>query len=130
MTSCTRRFIRPVIFLLILCILAAGCTSKTSVQPAPATTVPATHPVTKVLTPVPTPQVTVPDDGTKTCSQLKGIIAVPGQVCPGTWLNVSDSFSCCTKPPVAGKTTNLLLVVAPLDLRIISNDTFVAIGTG
>ncbi len=130
MTSCTRRFIRPVIFLLILCILAAGCTSKTTVQPIPVTTVPATHPVTKVLTPVPTTQVTVTDDGSKTCSQLKGTIAIPGQVCPAIWLNASDSFSCCSKLPVSAKTTKPGLVVAPLDLRITSNDTFVVIGTG
>ena len=56
--------------------------------------------------------------------------SLPGQVCPGTWLNASDSFSCCSNLPVAGKTTNPRLVVAPLDLRITSNDTFVAIGTG
>jgi hypothetical protein len=132
MTSRVCGFIKPAIFLLILCILAAGCTSGKDVQPAPATpttSAPIKY-VAKVLTPVPTPQVTVLDDGSKTCSQLKGIIAIPGQVCPGTWLTASDSFSCCSKNPVAGKTTNPRLTVEPLDLRITYNDTFVDIGTG
>ena len=132
MTSRAYCFIKPAIFLLTLCILAAGCTSGKDVQPAPAT--PATPApikyVVKVSTPVPTPQVTVLDDGSKTCSQLKGTIAIPGQVCPGTWLTVSDSFSCCSKNPVAGKTTNPHLTVEPLDLRITYNDAFVDIGTG
>jgi hypothetical protein len=129
MTSCTSRFIKFVIFLVILCILAAGCMSKTDTKPAPASPVP-TPSVTKVFTPVPTPQVTVPDDGSKTCIQLKGTVTIPGQVCPGTWLIASDSFSCCSKTPVAGKITKPRLVVEPLDLRILSNDTFVDIGTG
>lgn len=127
MTVPTRRFIEPVIFLLILCILAAGCTSKTEIKPAPATTVPITT-ASKVLTPVPTPHVTVSDNGSKTCIQLKGTIVIPAQVCTGIWLMASDSFSCCSKILVAGKITKPRLVVDPLALRITYNDTFVALG--
>ncbi|MHB8164429.1 MAG: hypothetical protein ACYDDV_08770 [Methanoregula sp.] len=83
--------------------------------------------MTPVPTPSPTPQ---PEDGSKTCSQLQGTIAVPGQVCPGTWLTASDSFSCCSKTPVAGSTSNPLVMVEPLALRIIHNDMFIDIGTG
>ncbi|MFA6225623.1 MAG: hypothetical protein WC620_05445 [Methanoregula sp.] len=129
MTSCTSRFIKPVIFLVILCILAAGCTSKTDATSVPATPVPTPY-FTKALTPGPTPQVTVSGDGSKTCIQLKGTVTIPGQICPGIWLIASDSFSCCSKNPVVGKITKPLLVVEPLDLRILHNDTFVDIGTG
>ena len=129
MTSCTCRFIKPAICLIVICLLTAGCTSRTDVQPAPATPASPKY-VAKGISPAPTPQVTVVDDGTKTCSQLKGTFAIPGQECPGTWLTASDSFSCCSKTPVAGKTKKPRLVVAPLDLRITHNDTFVDIGTG
>jgi len=86
--------------------------------------------MTKMPTPVPTPQITLSDDGSKTCSQLQGTVAVPGQVCPGTWLTASDSFSCCSKKPVTGKIPKTSVAVDPLDLRISHNDIFVDIGTG
>jgi hypothetical protein len=126
----TSRFLFPAVILVILCVIFAGCTSeKADAQPTPATTVP-TKSVAKGLTPFPTPtEVIVQDDGSKTCSQLQGTVAIPGQACPGTWLTVSDSFSCCSKTPVAGTITNPRLAVEPLDLRIIHNDTFVALGT-
>lgn len=130
MTFSVRQLIKTAIFLLILCILTAGCTSKTDAPPSPVTPVPTKY-VVKGFTPFPTPsQVIVTDDGTKTCSQLKGIVAIPGQVCPGTYLTASDSFSCCSKNPVAGKTTNPRLTVEPLDLRNTYNDAFVEIGSG
>jgi hypothetical protein len=126
------RFIKPASFLIILCILAAGCASKTDVQPPAATPVPPKY-LTKEptrLTPFPTTQATVLGDGSKTCSQLQGSIATPGQECPGTWLKVSDGFSCCSNTPVVSKTIQQGLVVEPLDLRILHNATFVGIGTG
>ncbi|PKL67710.1 MAG: hypothetical protein CVV30_12520 [Methanomicrobiales archaeon HGW-Methanomicrobiales-1] len=135
MTSSACRFIKSAVFLIILCILSAGCTSGDTTQPASTTPSPTVTSVsskyaTKVATPVPTPSPTsLPDDGSKTCSQLQGTVAVPGQVCPGTWLTVSDSFSCCSKLPVAGTTTKPLVTVDPLDLRITHNDMFVDIGT-
>lgn len=131
MASSAYRFIKPVVFLLILCLLFAGCTSKTDIQPAPATPVPVpTKFVQKVINPSPATQTPVPDDGSKTCSQLQGTVALPGQVCPGIWLTATDSFSCCSKPPVAGKITTARLVVEPLDLRITHNDSFIPVGTG
>jgi hypothetical protein len=131
MTTRVCGFIKPAIFILILCIFAAGCTSTPEVKPVPATPIPIEY-LTKVPIPVTTPQVTatLSDDGSKTCSQLQGTVAIPGQVCPGTWLTASDSFSCCSKTPVAGKTTKTRLAADPLDLRILNNDTFVVIGTG
>jgi len=129
MTSRACRFIKPAIFLLILCLLSAGCTSGKDAKTPPATPVPTNY-VGKGLTPFSTPQVTVLDDGSKTCSQLQGTVTIPGQVCPGRWLTASDSFSCCSKTPVAGKTIKPRLTVEPLDLRITHNDTFVDIGTG
>ena len=125
-------FIKPASFLIILCILAAGCTTKTDIQPTPATPVPHTY-ITKEpprLTPFPTMQTAVLGDGSKTCSQLQGSGASPGQECPGTWLKVSDSFSCCSITPVVSKTIQQGLAVEPLDLRILHNATFVDIGTG
>ncbi len=121
-------FMKPAIIILVLCILAAGCTSAPVAKPVP-TSQPTPY-MTKAVTPVPVPQVTVSDDGSKTCTELKGTPVVPGQVCPGSWLNASDSFSCCSKTPVAGKSTKTPIVVAPLDLRLSHNDTFVSIGTG
>jgi len=135
MTSSMCRFLKPAVFLIILCILSAGCISGNTAQPAPTTPSPtvtsvSSKYVTKVTTPVPTPSPTpLPEDGSKTCSQLQGTIAVPGQVCPGTWLAASDSFSCCSMLPVAGTTTKPLVTVEPLDLRITHNDMFVDIGT-
>ncbi|MFA4824854.1 MAG: hypothetical protein WC593_06805 [Methanoregula sp.] len=135
MTSQAFRFIKVAVVLVILCLLSAGCisgkdTTSAAATPATATPAPTKNPA-KLSTPLPTSsQVIVLDDGTKTCSQLKGTIAIPGQVCPGRWLTASDSFSCCSKNPVAGTTANPRLTVAPLDLRITHNDTFVDIGTG
>jgi hypothetical protein len=135
MTSSTGRFIKPAIIILILCLLFTGCISRTEVQPAPATPVPTafvpkgTAPSLPAPSPV-TVTVTVLDDGSKNCSQLQGTVAIPGQVCPGTWLTATDSFSCCSKTPVAGKTAKPRLTIVPLDLRIAHNDTFVEIGTG
>jgi hypothetical protein len=125
-------FGKSAILLLIVCLLVTGCTSRTDVQPVSATPLPTTYAV-KGFTPAPTPQVLVPDggsevgDGTKACSQLNGTIAVPGQVCPGTWLTVSDSFSCCSKIPVIEKTAKPQLTVAPLNLQITHDDAFVEI---
>ncbi len=135
MTSSAYRFIKPAVFLIILCILSAGCTSGDTTQPAPVTPAPpvtsvSSKYITKAITPVPTPSPTpLQEDGSKTCSELQGTIAVPGQVCPGIWLTASDSFSCCSKIPVAGTTTKPLVTVEPLDLRITNNDLFVEIGT-
>jgi len=129
MTSRACSFIKPAILVIILCLLSAGCISGKDAKTPPAPPVPASY-GGKGLTPSSTPQVTVVDDGSKTCSQLQGTVAIPGQVCGGRWLTVSDSFSCCSTTPLAGMTTKPRLVVEPLDLRLPHNDPFVAIGTG
>jgi hypothetical protein len=36
-----------------------------------------------------------------TCTQIGGTVVTPGYTCTGSWLAASDTFSCCSKIPVA-----------------------------
>ncbi len=138
--------------LLILCLLVtAGCTSIPGPEPrqTPApekTTAPVTPqaktPVLKTATPAaltPGPAATLvtlqttlppttPQDtyGIQTCAGQGGSIVRPGEMCPGTWIPATDSFSCCTEVPVPSLDRNSTLAIEPLDLVIVMDD---AIGT-
>jgi len=138
--------------LLILCLLlTAGCTSipgpeprKTTVpqQPTAPVTPQGTIAVLKTATPVtatPAPAVTpvavqtmIPSTTphgtyeTRTCTGQGGGIARPGEMCPGTWISATDSFSCCTEVPVPSLDRTSTLSIEPPDLEIVMDD---ALGT-
>lgn len=135
--------------LIILCLLVtAGCTSIPGPEPRQSTTQqqptapvnpPGTIAVLKTATPVtaiPTPgvnpvavQTTTPTttpQGTyeiRTCSGQGGGIARPGEMCPGSWISATDSFSCCTVVPVVSLDRNTTISIDPLDLEIVIDDT-------
>ncbi|PKL63667.1 MAG: hypothetical protein CVV32_12555 [Methanomicrobiales archaeon HGW-Methanomicrobiales-3] len=134
--------------LLILCLLVtAGCTSipgpeprKTTApqQPTAPVTPQGTIAVLKTATPVtatPGPAVTpvavqtmIPPTTpqgtyeTRTCAEQGGAIARPGEMCPGTWIRATDSFSCCKEMPVPSLDRNSTLSIEPLDLEIVMDD--------
>jgi hypothetical protein len=145
-----RRFLFTLVAVLfILLVISSGCTSIPGPAPraapaAPATPTPeqvaplktlrvSTPSVTATLPPVTTgtvsPRVTTvpvtPPQGIfelRTCSQQGGGIAVPGQVCPGTWLIAADTFSCCPVPPVRPGIRNASVTVEPFVVLIQMDD--------
>lgn len=112
------------VLLLVLTPLVAGCltvpgpedgkkypviTRPTTIPHVAKTTVARTPVVTQTpalaKTPVPatisaTPLGTLAVSS-GTCTQIGGTIVTPGYTCPGPWLAASDTFSCCSKIPVA-----------------------------
>lgn len=83
---------------------------------------PATAPVTPAKVPV-NPVVT--QQGayeTRTCSEQGGEIARPGQMCPGTWLTATDTFSCCSVTPESAINRATVITTEPLNLIIVMND--------
>ena len=132
---------------LILCLLVtAGCTSipgpeprqtpaveKTTAPvtpqarslaiktqtPVPTTSEPAVRPVVVQTAPVTTPQGTYE---LRTCAGQGGGIAQPGEMCPGTWLSATDTFSCCQVMPVPAIDRNTTISIKPLDLVIVIDD--------
>lgn len=41
---------------------------------------------------------TMPEVTGTSCSQLGGAVCSAAEDCPGSWLDVTDSFSCCSRP--------------------------------
>jgi len=54
----------------------------------------------------------------KTCAELGGFVVSPGERCPGTWQDGTETFSCCSVPPEPDIQANLTLVAMPLDLHV------------
>lgn len=133
--------------LILFLLITAGCTSipgpeprKSTVQEQPTgpVTPQGTIAVLKTATPVtatPGPAVTtvaVPTRipattpqgtyETRTCAEQGGAIARPGEMCPGTWISATDSFSCCTATPVPSLDRNSTISIEPLDLEIVMDD--------
>jgi hypothetical protein len=62
------------------------------------------------------------DGGHPTCSSQGGERAIAGQTCPGTWLSASDTFSCCSKKPIAIAPVNATETIVMFDFNVIMND--------
>jgi hypothetical protein len=149
MTVRRRSLFTRVAVLIILLIIISGCTSIPG--PAPRTAPPATAtPTPEQVAPLKTLRVSTPSvtmtllsvtTGTispgvttvpvtlpqgifesRTCSQQGGGIAVPGQVCPGTWLIAADTFSCCPVPPIRPGIRNASVTVEPFVVLIRMDD--------
>ena len=137
------------VFLISILLISSGCTSIPGPEPrsAPAimTTLTPNVVVTmnkmRVITPqaptvsptlktttVPLKGTTVtpsPDPATNqslTCAQQNGVIALPGQQCPGTWLIALDTFSCCSTVPVREVIRNTSVIIEPFNLVIVMDD--------
>ncbi len=134
-------------FLVMILVVTAGCLSIPGPETRPAVTPtkqpatasvtqpvktvamttmvtqpPATAPVTPAMVPV-SPVVT--QQGayeTRTCADQGGEVARPGQMCPGTWLAATDTFSCCSVPPESAITRTTVITTEPLNLIIVMND--------
>ncbi len=95
---------------------------KTVAVTTPVTQPPATAPTTPTagpVNPVVTPQGAYE---TRTCADQRGEIARPGQMCPGTWLAATDTFSCCSVTPVSAINRSTVMKTEPLNLIIVMND--------
>ncbi|MDD5143389.1 hypothetical protein [Methanoregula sp.] len=141
-------FVLSVILLLVLFPLAAGCLSvpgpesqkKTpavtaAVTRSPQTTAPATTVVqgtvvtepaalrtTTLPTPVATTAPTVSRYAAETCTGQGGSQVHPGQMCPGTWLAATNTFSCCSVKPADAKGSNNTISAAPFTLTVNIDD--------
>ncbi|MFA4860498.1 hypothetical protein [Methanoregula sp.] len=92
-------------------------TVKTLRTLAPATT-PVPTPPPAVITTLPGSRYSV-----ETCADAGGFVASPGERCPGSWLDTTVTFSCCSQQPAPDMQTNLTVVSArPLDLRVDLSD--------
>lgn len=144
MTSRNLRIIAAASFFILLLLISAGCTSipgpepritptpqKTKVPVTPQvkisaekTTIPPTSVVTAVrtilmVTPSGTPQGTYES---RTCVQQGGTVVRPGEMCDGTWLDATDTFSCCSQTPASAIDRNATITVEPFDLEIAMDD--------
>ena len=85
---------------------------------APVTTTPVPTTPPPVITTLPGSRYSV-----ETCADAGGFVASPGERCPGSWLDTSGTFSCCSQQPAPDLLTNLTVVSArPLDLRVNLSD--------
>jgi hypothetical protein len=129
--------------LIVFLLVTSGCTSipgpepRTTIAPI-KTTVPVTPQVKITVAPTPQPsrvavttptmvQMTPPRSSpgmfeSRTCVQQGGGIAVAGQQCPGAWLLSTDSFSCCSVPPVRDPVLNTSVVIEPFGIAILLDD--------
>ena len=137
------RLTAAAVVLLVLALLAAGCMSipgPENTARTPAVTPPAATPfqttavpqrtVTAMATttPVPPTATQAPGYETGTCAAQGGTVVSPGQKCPSAYLPATDSFSCCSKTPVAignGNTTvrSAPVTVLPFDLSLDLDDS-------
>jgi len=78
--------------ILVGAILACGCARERRGETSPPAP-PALRTPPRPAQPTVTPAV----PGAGTCSALGGSTCSPGTDCPGTWLDASDSFSCCSQ---------------------------------
>ena len=133
------------VLLLVLSPLVAGYLTIPGPEPAkktPAvTSTPAVSPTAKVtvartprmpfVTTTPVPAITTNQAGYEsgTCTQQGGTKVTYGQQCTGVWLAATDTFSCCSVPPVAagrgrGNATAMAVVtVTPFNLTVSLDDS-------
>ena len=83
--------------LIIGAVLMSGCTQNSTDQKT--TTQPQDTIKTTTLQSQGTvnPQSPIKVTGLKTCAALSGHVCGAGSECDGTWLDASDTFSCCSK---------------------------------
>ncbi|MCK9579070.1 MAG: hypothetical protein M0Q92_01300 [Methanoregula sp.] len=136
--------------ILILCLLVtAGCTTipgpelrqtptpEKTTDPGPLNVQTLAKKTMTSLSPTPLPTVQSPAQPTvqsaisstpagtyelRTCDGLGGMIVTPGEMCPGTWLDAANTFSCCSLMPVSAIDRNDTISIEPLDLVIIMDD--------
>ena len=117
--------------LVILALLASGCmsipgpentarTPAVTSAPAPPVQTPASpqNTIKAVPTTMPVPVTTTQATGYEngTCAAQGGTVVSPGQKCPSAYLPATDSFSCCSKTPVAIGSGNATAVKAPVTI--------------
>jgi hypothetical protein len=141
-------FTLSVILLLVIFPLAAGCLSvpgpesqkktptvtaavtRSAQTTAPATTIvqgtvvtaPAAERTTTLSTPSITTAPIVSRYAADTCTGQGGSLVLPGQMCPGTWLVATNTFSCCSVKPVNAKGSNKTISAAPFTLTVNIDD--------
>ena len=123
--------------LLILSLLAAGCmtipgpgdtTKSPTLTPRPAATV--QSPVVPLKTaqaaattiPVTATEIVTPGYENTSCSAQNGFVVSPVERCSGVYLIATDTFSCCSKRPVAGGNATALVAVPALALPLNPDD--------
>jgi len=93
-------------------------TLRTLAPPA-ATTTPST-------TPIPPGTITTMSGNrysVETCASAGGFVANAGERCPGSWMDTTGTFSCCSLQPVPDMPANLTVISArPLNLRVNLSD--------
>jgi hypothetical protein len=128
--------IMAAVILVIIALLAAGCMSipgpgDTTTTPAvappavtPAQATATLEPVVRTITANPVPVTTTPAPGyeTATCAAQGGTIVSPGEKCTGSYLPATDSFSCCSKNPVAIGNGNVTAAIPSFDLTLNLDD--------
>jgi hypothetical protein len=147
MRTAKAMFVLLATLLLVLSPLIAGCLtvpgpeSAKKTTPAmttmeierPVTTVSSVTPAvtrmtaarTPMVTTVPVTIVTTLKSGyaSGTCAELGGSVVSPGQQCKGSWLAATNTFSCCSIPPVAVERANQSVTVFPFDLTVSVEDS-------
>ena len=124
--------------LLVSCMLiVAGCASipgpgspTATKTPTPAVAIHTTvvsqamtlRTIAPVTTSSPLPVATTSPPGlrysVKTSAELGSFVVSPGERCPGAWQDGTETFSCCSVPPVPDIQANLTLMAMPLDLHV------------
>ncbi|NMB79750.1 MAG: hypothetical protein GYA23_11730 [Methanomicrobiales archaeon] len=132
------------VLLLVAVLLCAGCTSipgpdvrftpsptptevpvPTMVKPSAIRATTAPTPVAAASPSVMTTTMTSAAGGmyeTRTCAQMEGSLVRPGEMCPGAWLEATDTFSCCSKAPRSSLNRNATVTVKPFSLAIEMDD--------
>ena len=138
MTKIRAVFALLAVTLLVLMPFVAGCltvpgpesTKKTTpvtaaVTRSPQTTSPAiTAAQSPVVTPFPaTHAISQTSYASGTCTDLKGYLVSPGQQCNGAWITATNTFSCCSVPPVKAGHDNNTVSVAAFTLTVNSDDS-------
>ena len=147
MRTAPAAFVILATLLLVLSPLVAGCLTVPGPESAKKTTpaitttemerpvatlssvTPAVTRVTAVRTPmVTTAPVTVITMSTSgyasgTCAEIGGSVVSYGQQCKGTWLAATNTFSCCSVPPVTVASVNQPVTVSPFNLTVNIDDS-------
>jgi hypothetical protein len=93
----------------------------TTIPASPVKTLRTLVPVTTAATPAPSAASGLPESrySVEACPEVNGFVVNPGEICPGVWLDTTETFSCCSQKPVRSTQTNLIPVTArPLVLQV------------
>ena len=83
----------------------------------------ATTPLSTTIPPVMTTTPSGNRYSVETCAGAGGFVVNPGERCPGSWMDTTGTFSCCSLQPVPDTPANLTVVSArPLNLRVNLSD--------